>query len=277
MGKKNRNRNKNNHNNQQNINNNEIKDAEVVNEDESNLENSENQEFGFKIVSPKDKFKADAEKASKENEKNSDSKEKGDKKDKKGDPALFGGIIFALILIAVAAGYWFKDVHKEKDDLVGDDIVLEDSVDLVLDENGEVNIDEDLLEKVLKEAESLPKMNTKIAVLANSDLSENGESCSDVVYINKEIVKTPAVLNSSLLTLFVSSEEENFVKTQKDLIFNKATIENGVANVYLTGNAGPLENECDFDRVESQIKSTTKQFSTITDVKIFLNNSPFVK
>ena len=64
----------------------------------------------------------------------------------------------------------------------------------------------------------------------------------------------------------------NFISsTQKDLKFDSAIIENGVAKVFLSGKMNIEDKDCDEDRVIYQITETAKQFSTVKSVDIFLN------
>jgi hypothetical protein len=130
-----------------------------------------------------------------------------------------------------------------------------------------------------------PKNTVKVAVLADPDLfdftNEKIRGCDAVVMIEKEIAPTKGVLNAALTTLFTDTFNHgftpgNFIPTQKDLKFERVTIDAGVANVYLTGKVGPIAGVCDVPRIETQITETALQFSTVSAVKIMLNGEPLV-
>ena len=60
---------------------------------------------------------------------------------------------------------------------------------------------------------------------------------------------------------------------QSDLEIENLYIQDGVAYIYLKGEL--LQGgTCDSPRIEEQLKATALQFSTVRDVKIFINNEP---
>lgn len=128
---------------------------------------------------------------------------------------------------------------------------------------------------------ALPRttMVVKIPVLAGElfDMTSGKKrGCDNVVFIEKEVARTPAVLNATLVEMFNYSDDPgflpgNFVKSQAGLSFDRAEIEDGVAKVYLEGETGPLAGVCDNPRLNIQIEEAALQFSTVSSVEIYLN------
>lgn len=124
----------------------------------------------------------------------------------------------------------------------------------------------------------------RLAILANPDLFDYQNQpvlgCDAIVYARVDINKTPKILNATLSTLFNDDFDygflpANFISTQKDLDFDYALIENGIAKVFLKGKVGPIESECDQTRIQNQITETAKQFNTVKSVEIYLNGEKF--
>jgi hypothetical protein len=129
-----------------------------------------------------------------------------------------------------------------------------------------------------------PFMGTEvsIALLASPDLfdysNQNREACDVVVMVPQTIAPTPRVLNAALAILFTDTfnygfPPANFIATQENLLLQGATIENGVARVYLNGTVGPITGVCDVPRIETQITETALQFATVNQVEIYLNGA----
>ena len=55
------------------------------------------------------------------------------------------------------------------------------------------------------------------------------------------------------------------------LSFDRATIDGGVASVYLLGNVD--SDECDGPRVKAQVSFAATQFGTVNSVNVFLNGA----
>jgi hypothetical protein len=51
------------------------------------------------------------------------------------------------------------------------------------------------------------------------------------------------------------------------------TIEQGKATIHLTGSI-VLSGACDAPRVQAQIEQTALQFSTVSEVEVFVNDTP---
>jgi hypothetical protein len=93
--------------------------------------------------------------------------------------------------------------------------------------------------------------------------------------IYRNIEPTPAILNATMKELFAYKQEfdylpGNFVAKQENLKFEKVTLENGLAKIYLTGEV-VYGGVCDNPRLNTQITETAKQFETVKEVEIYLN------
>jgi hypothetical protein len=116
-------------------------------------------------------------------------------------------------------------------------------------------------------------------------LEDNGQSgtlvgCGDsAIPINVTIPRTQGVLRAALDKLFSAKQqfygESGYYNAlyQSNLQVDRVTIEQGRATIYLTGNV-VLGGTCDAPRVEAQIEQTALQFSTVTDVEVFVNGRP---
>jgi len=122
----------------------------------------------------------------------------------------------------------------------------------------------------------------KIAMLDYEGIGKesNGpmRGCNDrIVFVEQRIPYTNTPLNSALEALFAFNDTEvggwqNFIaKTNDTLFFEKATLDNGVASIYLTGELSGLAGVCDNPRAKIQIEETALQFDTVDSVKIYLN------
>jgi hypothetical protein len=145
------------------------------------------------------------------------------------------------------------------------------------------------LENVLKNQElankvaPVTKIPVQIATLANDDgdgvIVGDKMGCDIVRMVYRYIEPTPAILNATIKELFNYKEQfdympGNFVASQKNLKFEKATLEEGTAKIYLTGEV-EYSGVCDNPRLAGQIKATAKQFGTVYDVKIYLNDKEY--
>ncbi len=125
----------------------------------------------------------------------------------------------------------------------------------------------------------------KIALLRNltgneGDIKKVG--CDTSIMKTVEVPQTTMPLNAALVALFedktvwppATDSAGNFISNQKNLSFDKATLVDGVANVYLKGSF-TLGGVCDDPRTASQITETAKQFSTVKSVVIYLNDKVY--
>lgn len=122
----------------------------------------------------------------------------------------------------------------------------------------------------------------KIVLIA---LEGNGQSgtpvgCGDsAIPITVTIPRTQGVLRAALEKLLSAKQqfygESGYYNAlyQSDLQLDSVTIEQGKAIIHLTGTI-MLGGVCDAPRLEAQIEQTALQFSTVSDVAVFINDTP---
>ncbi len=123
-------------------------------------------------------------------------------------------------------------------------------------------------------------MRVKIFFIALNDNGKSGKKvgCGDsVVAVDRIIPATNAPLRASLNELLAVREPTygqsglNNALYQSTLKVDSIMLVGGKAMVYLTGKV-VLGGTCDNPRFEAQIKETVLQFSTVTQVSVFINN-----
>jgi spore germination protein GerM len=122
----------------------------------------------------------------------------------------------------------------------------------------------------------------QIFLIAVDDNGQTGTSvgCRDsAVPVQVEIPPTQGVLKAALAALF-SVRDQYYGQSglynalyQSDLQVESVSIDSGKASVYLTGTL-QMGGECDSPRVQAQLEQTVLQFSTVTEVAIFINGNP---
>jgi hypothetical protein len=117
------------------------------------------------------------------------------------------------------------------------------------------------------------------------ELEGNGQSgplvgCGDsAIPINVTIPPTQGVLRAALEKLFSAKQqfygESGYYNAlyQSDLEISSVRIEQRNAIIHLTGTI-VLGGVCDAPRVQAQIEQTALQFSTVSDVMVFVNDVP---
>lgn len=113
-------------------------------------------------------------------------------------------------------------------------------------------------------------------------LGDNGASgpqigCNDsAVAVEVAIEPTPAPLTAAIKQL-LAVRSEYYGQSglynalyQSNLTLASATVENGRATVYLTGDLR-IGGVCDAPRVEAQLKQTARQFGTVDEAIIYVN------
>lgn len=117
------------------------------------------------------------------------------------------------------------------------------------------------------------------------EIEGNGQSgplvgCGDsAIPINVTIPRTQGILRATLEKLFSAKQqfygESGYYNAlyQSDLQVASVTIEQGKAIIHLTGNI-TLGGTCDAPRAQAQIEQTALQFSTVSDVAVFVNDVP---
>lgn len=127
------------------------------------------------------------------------------------------------------------------------------------------------------------KVGTQTISIALLDVEYEGEptrGCDRVVLVDREIPATSKPLTGALNELFALEGVDtegyyNFIANTKDtLTFDHATVEDGVASVYLNGEVSGVNGACDEPRARIQIEETALQFDTVEEVQIFLNGQP---
>jgi hypothetical protein len=122
----------------------------------------------------------------------------------------------------------------------------------------------------------------KIVLIALEDNGQSGPlvGCGDsAIPITATIPRTQGVLRAALERLLSAKEqfygESGYYNAlyQSDLQVARIVIEQGKALIYLTGSI-MLGGTCDAPRVEAQIEQTALQFSTVSDVAVFVNDVP---
>jgi len=116
-------------------------------------------------------------------------------------------------------------------------------------------------------------------------LEDNGQSgvlvgCGDsAVPVTVTIPPTQGVLRAALEKLLSAKQqfygESGFYNAlyQSDLELESVTIDQGKAIIHLTGTV-MLGGVCDSPRFEAQIEQTALQFSTVSNVEVFINDIP---
>ena len=117
-----------------------------------------------------------------------------------------------------------------------------------------------------------------IAVLdTEGNTTGKSRGCDKVVMVPRQVAPTTMPLTAAMKELFAAETVPTWYhfigKTNDTLAFDHATVANGVASIYLTGQLSGLSGVCDNPRAAIQIEETALQFPTVSSVKIFLNNS----
>jgi len=122
----------------------------------------------------------------------------------------------------------------------------------------------------------------RIFLIALEDNGQSGElvGCGDsAVPVTVTVPHTQGVLRAALEKL-LSAKQQFYGESglynalyQSDLRVAGVTIEQGKAIIHLTGSI-MLGGTCDAPRLQAQIEQTALQFSTVTDVDVFINDKP---
>lgn len=125
-------------------------------------------------------------------------------------------------------------------------------------------------------------MTVQVFLIALEDNGQSGKpvGCGDsAVPVQVTTAHTQAVLKAALEAL-LSIKEPYYGQSglynalhQSDLRLDSATIKDGLATIRLSGTM-LLGGVCDTPRVEAQITETALQFSTVSEVAVFVNGVP---
>ncbi len=120
-----------------------------------------------------------------------------------------------------------------------------------------------------------------VAFLDREGVSDGkSRGCDKVVMVEYSTPPTTTPLATAMQVLFaIDSEDVNglfsfIARTNDTLRFDRATIVDGIANIYLTGELTGLAGVCDDPRAVIQIEETALQFPTVKSVQIYLNEEP---
>lgn len=118
--------------------------------------------------------------------------------------------------------------------------------------------------------------------LAMLEVGDDGEGerfgCDHLAFVEREVAPTASPLSSAMQELFSIATTSvnghyNFIANTNDtLTFQRATVVDGVASVYLTGELSGLVGVCDDPRARIQIEQTALQFEAVDEVQIYLND-----
>jgi len=105
--------------------------------------------------------------------------------------------------------------------------------------------------------------------------------CDNVVLTSRAVVPTTKPLTKALELLFTTPSTEtgtNYVLNTADTLqFDRASVVNGEARIYLSGALTGINGVCDEPRVQSQLEETALQFETVNSVQLFLNGQAIDK
>lgn len=134
-------------------------------------------------------------------------------------------------------------------------------------------------------ATSVPATSTPLTRISLAMLDTAGTTagkqrgCDRVVMVPFTVGTTSAPLTAAMQRLFSLSTTSvdglfNYIdRTNETLRFDRATIVNGTANIYLTGSLSGLAGVCDDPRAQIQIEETALQFASVERVQIYLNGA----
>ncbi len=129
---------------------------------------------------------------------------------------------------------------------------------------------------------SVNPQTVQIFLIAMDDNGGSGAKvgCGDsVVPVQVQIPPTRGVLKAALEALLANKDQfygqSGLYNSlyQSDIKLESVAIKEGKATIQLSG-ALKLGGECDNPRVEAQILQTALQFSTVSEVEVFLNGKP---
>ena len=103
--------------------------------------------------------------------------------------------------------------------------------------------------------------------------------CDDsLVRVTRKIKPTVAPLKAALEELLAIpheySKELGNYWWGKDLKLKSVTNNEGVATIHITGEGPFVAGVCDEPRITEQIENTAMQFSSVSSVKVFVNDKP---
>lgn len=126
--------------------------------------------------------------------------------------------------------------------------------------------------------DTMQTLQIKLAMLdTTGEGAGKKRGCDAVVMVTRETSATSAPLSAAMQALFAEDKEQtdgafNYIaRTNETLHFERATVANGTASIYLSGSLTGLAGVCDDPRAQIQIEETALQFPTVQKVDIYLN------
>ncbi len=125
---------------------------------------------------------------------------------------------------------------------------------------------------------STVKLPMLIGPFYDVEIEGKQRGCDTIYMISRRVAPTTMPLNAAYRALFDFKTDldfyyGNYVMYHPELNFDRATIDKGVASVYLTGKVEKAKNKCDAQRLRNQIEETAFQFNTVKSVQIYLNGA----
>jgi hypothetical protein len=103
-------------------------------------------------------------------------------------------------------------------------------------------------------------------------------ACGKFSFVLTRVPEVPGIINETLTAVFGDKVATDFTpgniipSTHTNLVFEKATLDDGIAKVYLRGEfAEESEDSCNKTLAVTQIVETVKQFDTVSEVEIYQN------
>jgi hypothetical protein len=119
-------------------------------------------------------------------------------------------------------------------------------------------------------------MTVKVAMISPKDGGPIG--CGDYIeMVDRTVKKSSGVLKAayeellSIKEMYLGNSAIYNSLYQSNLKVDSVQIENGTAIIHLSGSL-QLNGECDNPRVKAQLEETAKQFDTVKETKIFIND-----
>ncbi len=101
--------------------------------------------------------------------------------------------------------------------------------------------------------------------------------CGDLTFVVYRIPRGGAVINTTIRAIFddkiaTDFEPGNIIpKFHPNLVFDNATLENGIVRIYLKGDFGDETNICNSKMALIQITETVKKFEGVKSIEIYQN------
>jgi hypothetical protein len=124
-------------------------------------------------------------------------------------------------------------------------------------------------------------MKVKIALLGAQmeTLNKNNfRGCDVFELVERDVPASSQALNAALRELFSKKDiwmpgelaPGNFIASQDELFFDKVSIENGIAKIYMLGKV-KLAGACDNPRLRIQLEETSLQFPSVKSVEFYVD------